>query len=139
MNQIAQHDSVSMLIRKALQRGMAFAQIRKDAGIGCGISKNERIIQEIIDLGVTALSEKEMDNMKRMFNDQSNHIQFILSNEEEFKKVNDFCNKIEAFLKSPMRIEAEKSVAQKVYFYSYRKIVMPCRRYKGQWRILYIT
>ena len=103
---------------------MAFAQIRKDAGIGCGISKNERIIQEIIELGVTALSEKEMDTMKQMFNDHSNHIQFILSNEEEFKKVNDFCNKIEAFLKSPMRIEAEKSVAQKVHFYLYSKIVI---------------
>ena len=116
VNQIAQHDSVSMLIRKALQRGMAFAQIRKEAGIGCGIYKNEQIIQEIIDLGNIALSEKEMDEMKKLFHENSNHIQFILSNEEEFMKVKEFCNKIELFLKSPMRIEAEKSVAQKVYF-----------------------
>ena len=95
---------------------MAFAQIRKEAGIGCGISRNEQITQEIIDLGNIALSEKEMAEMKKLFHDNSNHVQFILSNEEEFTKVNEFCNKIELFLKSPMRIEAETSVAKKVYF-----------------------
>ena len=102
---------------------MAFAQIRKEAGIGCGIYKNEQIIQEIIDLGNIALSEKEMDEMKKLFHENSNHIQFILSNEEEFKKVKEFCKKIELFLKSPMRIEAEKSVAQKVYFGHCSKIL----------------
>ena len=107
-----------MLITKAIQRGMAFAQIRKESGIGCGISRNEQIIQEIIDLGNIALSEKEMDEMKKLFHDNSNHVQFILSNEEEFTKVKEFCNKIELFLKSPMRIEAEKSVAQKVYIFN---------------------
>lgn len=93
---------------------MAFAQIKREGGIGSGTSRNERIIQEIKDLGIVALSEKEMDNMTQLFNDNSKHIQFILSNEEEFQKVNSFCDKIELFLKSPMRIEAEKSVAQKV-------------------------
>ena len=114
VNQIAQHDSVSMLIRKALQRGMAFAQIKRQAGLGSGISQTERIIQEIKELGIIALSEKEMDTITQLFNDNSKHIQYILSNEEEFQKVNEFCDKIEVFLKSPMRIEAEKSVAQKV-------------------------
>lgn len=118
VNQIAQHDSVSLLIRKALQRGMAFAQIKREAGIGSGISQNEQIIQEVKDLGNIALCEKEMDGMRKMFHDNSKHIQFILSNEEEFQKVNGFCDRIQSFLKSPLRIEAEKSVAQKVPFYA---------------------
>ena len=114
VNQIAQHDSVSMVIRKALQRGMAFAQIRRDSGTGSGVSQNERIIQEIKELGNVALNEKEMEKMTKLFHDNSTQIQYILSNEEEFNKVNEFCNQIDLFLKSPMRIEAEKSVTQKV-------------------------
>ena len=114
VNQIAQHDSVSMVIRKALQRGMAFAQIRKESGTGSGISHNERIIQEIKELGNIALNEKEMEKMTKLFHDNSTQIQYILSNEEEFNKVHAFCNQIDLFLKSPMRIEAEKSVTQKV-------------------------
>ena len=114
VNQIAQHDSVSMVIRKALQRGMAFAQIKRDSGTGSGASHNERIVQEVKELGNVALNEKEMEKMKKLFCDNSTQIQYILSNEEEFNKVNEFCNQIELFLKSPMRIEAEKSVTQKV-------------------------
>ena len=114
VNQIAQHDSVSMVIRKALQRGMAFAQIKRDAGTGSGASHNERIVQEIKELGNVALNEKEMEKMTKLFYDNSTQIQYILSNEEEFNKVTEFCNQIDLFLKSPMRIEAEKSVTQKV-------------------------
>ena len=126
VNQIAQHDSVSMVIRKALQRGMAFAQIRRDSGTGSGVSQNERIIQEIKELGNVALNEKEMEKMTKLFHDNSTQIQYILSNEEEFNKVNEFCNQIDLFLKSPMRIEAEKSVTQKVLFLPKFSISLNC-------------
>ena len=114
VNQIAKHDSVTLLIRKALQRGMAFAQIRRTSGIGSGALYNERIIQEIKELAIIALDGKDLEDMNKLFNDNSHHIQFVLSNQDEFQKVNEFCDKIEHFLKSPMRIEAEKSVAKKV-------------------------
>ena len=114
VNQIAKHDSVTLLIRKALQRGMAFAQIRRTSGIGSGALYNERIIQEIKELAIIALDGKDLEDMNKLFNDNSHHIQFVLSNQDEFRKVNEFCDKIEHFLKSPMRIEAEKSVAKKV-------------------------
>ena len=115
VNQIAKHDSVTLLIRKALQRGMAFAQIRRTSGIGSGALYNERIIQEIKELAIIALDGKDLEDMNKLFNDNSHHIQFVLSNQDEFRKVNEFCDKIEHFLKSPMRIEAEKSVAKKVF------------------------
>ena len=114
VNQIAKHDSVTLLIRKALQRGMAFAQIRRTSGIGSGALYNERIIQEIKELAIIALDGKDLEDMNKLFNDNSHHIQFVLSNQDEFRKVNEFCDKIEHFLKSPMRIEAEKSFAKKV-------------------------
>ena len=104
-----------MVIRKAVQRGMAFAQLRRDAGSGNGDSRNEQLIQEIKELGKLALSESEMEKMKKCF-DNSKHIQFIFSSKVEFDKVENFCSGIENFVKSPLQIKAAITVLNKVIF-----------------------
>ena len=114
VNQIAGHDSVSMVIRKALQRGMAVPQLRRNSGSGNGSSHKDQLIQEIKELGNIALSENEMKDMTKYFSDDSARIQYILSNKEEFDEVVEFCTRIEKFITSPLKIQAPEDIAKKV-------------------------
>ncbi len=52
--------------------------------------------------------------VRRIFEDTSKSVQFILSNEEEFRKVQVSCDRIQEHLRRPLQIEAEKSVAKKI-------------------------
>ena len=112
VTQIAKHDSVSLVVRRAIQRGLALTKIRMDTG--CGSS--DRLMQEIKELGDIALGSKAMKKVRTMFDDSVKDFHFILSNEEAFGKVKEFCEKIENYLRSPMEIRAEMSVLQKIVF-----------------------
>ena len=112
VKQIANHDSVSLVVRRAIQRGLALTKIRMDAG--CGSS--DRMMQEIKELGDIALGSEAMKKVRTMFDDSVKDFHFILSNEEAFGKVKEFCEKIENYLRSPMKIQAKWSVLQKIVF-----------------------
>ena len=112
VTQIAKHDSVSLVVRRAIQRGMALAKIKM--GAGCG--SPDRTIQEVKELGDIALGYEAMKQVRSMFDDNVKDFHFILSNEEAFGKVKEFSEKIENYLRSPMEIQAEWSVLQKIVF-----------------------
>ena len=110
--QIARYDSVSLVIRRAIQRGMGLAKIKREMGSG----SFNKIIQEIKDLGEAALGHQAMAEMEKMFDDYQKDFHFIMSNEEAFEKVKGFCQQIEDYLRSPMEIQAEWNVVQKIGF-----------------------
>lgn len=68
--------------RKSVQRGMAVAQLRGEKSV------QEPIVKEILSLTEKSLSSAEHQRMTTIFTDNTKNIQFILSNTEEYKKVN---------------------------------------------------
>lgn len=110
VKQIACHDSVSLVIRRAVQRGMALSKIKADAGSGPA----NTIIQELKELGNIAIGSESMKNVQTMFDDHKKDFSFMLSNEEAFEEIKTFSKKIENYLRSPMEIQAEQSIMQKV-------------------------
>ena len=138
VNQMSRHESVSVLLRRAIQRGMAISQIRRDSG-GCGGWKaaDEKIIQEILKLASITITDKakfEMlaatfqvcKNIRYLFHicvasyanfqikDTSKQVQFILSSTEEFEKIQSCCDVMQDYVRAPLRIEASKTVAKKI-------------------------
>ena len=110
VTEIARHDSVSFVVRRAIQRGMALSKIKVEGGSG---STND-LICEVKELGDIAIGQESMNKVQAMFDDHQNDFNFILSNEEAFKEVEAFSNEIENYLRSPMEIKAEHSVLQKL-------------------------
>merc|ERR1719244_419945 len=108
ISQISKHESIALVIRKSVQRGMALAQLRGEK------STQEPIIKEILALTDQALSKADHERMTTIFTDNTKKIQFILSNQQEYEKVGHLCTKIEDFMRSPLKIEAEKSLLQKL-------------------------
>ena len=101
---VPQNDPVSLVVRRAIERGMALKTIPMESGY----TGSEEIINEIIQLGTVAIGEDEM--MKKeadMFKEHGKNVHFMLSNEGFFQVVKDFCNKIEEYIRSPLHIEAE--------------------------------
>ena len=46
--------------------------------------------------------------------DTNKHVQFILSNEGEFAKIQDCCEVMQNYVRAPLKITASKTVAKKV-------------------------
>ena len=104
VHQIAENDSVSLIVRRAIERGMALKTMKMESGS----TGSEEIINEIIQLGTVAIGEDEMMKIEAdMFTENRKNIHFVLSNEGFFQRVKDFCNKIEEYIRSPLHIEAE--------------------------------
>ena len=111
VHQIAENDSVSLVVRRAIQRGMALKKIKMQSGS----TGREQIIDEIIQLGTVAIGEDEMKKKEtEIFTEYVKNFHFVLSNEESFQKVKDFCNKIEEYIRSPLHIEAEWTTIQMI-------------------------
>ena len=91
-----------------MQRGMAVSQLRGEACV------QEPIVKEIVDLAEKALSPADYQRMSDIFTDSSKNIQYILSNTEEYEKVSQLCDKIEEYMRSPLQIDAEKSLLKKM-------------------------
>ena len=104
VQQIAGSDSVSLVVRRAIQRGMALKKIKKEGG--CNIF--EQIIDEIIQLGTVVIGKNEKKKKEtEIFTEYVENFHFVFSNEESFKKVKDFSGKIEEYFTTPLRIEAK--------------------------------
>ena len=111
VHQIAKNDSVSLVVRRGIQRGMALKKIKMESGC----AGSEQIIDEIIQLGTVAIGEDEMRKKEtEIFTEYVKNFHFVLSNEESFQKVKDFCNKIEEYIRSPLHIEAEWTTIQMI-------------------------
>jgi len=108
VSQISKHESISLVIKKSVQRGMAMAQLKGKN------SQVEPIIVEILNLTEKSLTKADHERMKTIFTDESKNIQYILSNKEEYEKVTYICDKIEDFMRSPLEIHAEKSLLQRL-------------------------
>ena len=107
VSQISENDSVSLVLRRAIQRGLIFKRFNIESGCKC----SEQIIDEIIHLGTAATGEDEMnEKVTDILTDYNNNFNFLFSNEESFQKLKDFRNKIEDFIRSPLNIENEHAV-----------------------------
>ena len=106
ISQISKHESISLVIKKSVQRGMALAQL-KDRN-----AAEEPIVTQILNLSEKALSCRDHGRLLATLEDSTKNIQFILSNQEEYDKVSELCAKIENFMRSPIEIHAEKSLLQ---------------------------
>ena len=106
ISQISKHESISLVIKKSVQRGMALAQLKDKTAV------TEPILTEILNLSEKSLPKGEHERLVSTFMDNTKNIQFILSNQDEYEKVSELCNKIENFMRSPIEIHAEKSLLQ---------------------------
>ncbi len=114
VNEISHHESISVLIRRAVQRGLAVAQIRRSMNQTSWKPVKEKIIQEVIKLARLTLDKAYFEDMYGVFEDTSKSVQFVLSNESEFERIQCFCDRIQMYLRKPLQIEAEKSIARKI-------------------------
>jgi uncharacterized protein YcfJ len=109
------HDSVSVLLKRAIQRGMAISQIRRGSGKSDWKAADEKIIQEILKLASITISERaRFEELCATFQDTSKHVQFILSSEEEFGKIQGCCEVMQDYVRAPLKITASKTVAKKI-------------------------
>ena len=76
------------------------------------LAKDEPIIQEVKRLAKLSLTDKELKEINDMFEGSSKRIQFILSNEKEYGKIQNVCQKIQNYLKAPLKIEAGITTAK---------------------------
>ena len=81
VSQISKHESISLVIKKSVQRGMAMAQLKGKNSLA------EPIVTEILNLTEKALTRYDHERMSTIFKDDTKNIQFILSNREEYEKV----------------------------------------------------
>ena len=115
VKQIAENDSVSLVVRRAIQRGMALMKIKNDSDHNARYDSREPIIKEINELGSIALGNDIMKKKENeMFHDLANNFYFVLSNEEAFCKVKVFCDEIEGYIRSPLHIEVTWTTRQKM-------------------------
>ena len=106
---IARNYSISLVVKYAIQRGMALKKIKMDSGS----NSSEEIIDEIIKFGNLVIGEDEMKKTE-IFTKYAKDFHFVFSNEESFQKVQALSNKIEEYFRSPLRVEADQEILQNV-------------------------
>ena len=115
VKQIAENDSVSLVVRRAIQRGMALKKIKIDSNHNARYDSQEPIIKEINELGSIALGNDVMKKKENeIFNDLVNNFYFVFSTEEAFCKVKEFCDEIEGYIRSPLYINVARTSLQKM-------------------------
>ena len=117
VRQIAENDSVSLVVRRAIQRGMALRKIKTDNNciMNDNCNSSEQIIDEIIKLGTVAIGNDKMKRKeKEIFTEYVEKIDFVFTNEESFRNVKDLSDKIEEYIRSPLVIEAGWTAIQKI-------------------------
>ena len=111
VRQIAESDSVSLILRRTIQRAMALKKIEVESGC----ARSEQIIDEIIQLGTVAIGEHEMKKkITEIFTEYVKKIDFVFSNEKTLQYVNDFCDKIKEYIRSPLYIEHVQSTPKTI-------------------------
>ena len=105
---------------------MAVAQLRGNSG-----SNEEPLVREILSLGEKSLSGADHLKLQSTLTDNSKNIQFVLSNKDAYEevallkidanksiffstKVRSLCDKIEDYMRSPLQIDAEKTLLKKL-------------------------
>ena len=109
VRQIAENDSVSLVFRRAIQRGMIMRRFK----MKYDFNSLEQIINEMIQLPTVATGEDEMKKKEAEILTK-NVIGYELDDEKSFRNVTDFCNDIESYFRSPLRIEADRETIQKI-------------------------
>ena len=100
---IAENDSVWLIVRRAIQRGMALKKNKTQHGC----NSSEQIIDEIRQLGTVAIGEDQMKKKEtEIFTEYVKNIDYVFSNEASFQNVKDFSNKIEKYIRTPLHIKA---------------------------------
>ncbi|TRY76885.1 hypothetical protein TCAL_14728 [Tigriopus californicus] len=109
---LSNHESLAILVKRAIQRGMAVAHLTRNHRPGKSSWKpiKEKIIKEVMHLGTHVLNETDRNVLSNIFSDTSSRNQFILSNEQEFYKVQCICDHIQTFLRSPMELTARNTI-----------------------------
>ena len=111
VRQIAENDSVSLVVKRAIQRSIALKKIKNHSN--CNTS--EQIIGEIVKLGSVAIGEDLMKKKKtEIFTEYVENIDHVFSNEESVRNVKKFCDEIEEFIRSPLFINARLTANQKI-------------------------
>ena len=94
---------------------MAISQIRRESGKGDWKAADEKIVQEILKLASITLTNKDQfEELCATFQDTNKHVQFILSNEGEFAKIQDCCEVMQNYVRAPLKITASKTVVKKI-------------------------
>ena len=115
LKQITENDSVSLVVRRAIQRGMALMKIKNDNDHNARYDSREPNIKEINKLGSVALGNDIMKKKENeIFHDLVNKFYFVLSNEGAFCKVKEFCDEIEGYIRSLLYIEVVWTTLQKM-------------------------
>ena len=105
--EISQHESISFVLRKSVQRGLALAHLKDQS------ADTEPIVKEIFNLSKKALPKGDHKRLMTAFMDSTKNIQFILSNKDKYEeKINKHLRKIQDVMRSPIEINAEKSFLQ---------------------------
>ena len=111
--QIAENDSISLVVRRAIQRGMALKKLKSETD--CTSPEQIEIIDEIVQLGTVAIGEEEMKKIEvEIFTDYVKQIDYVFSHEKSYRNVIDFCLKIEEYIRSPLHLEAEWTSLRKI-------------------------
>jgi len=87
---------------------MAVAQLRGNS------TEQEPLVREILSLGEKSLGAADYLKLQTTLTDNTKNIQFVLSNKDEYEKVRSLCDKIEDYMRSPLQIDAEKTLLKKL-------------------------
>ena len=98
--EISKHESVSLVIRKSIQRGIALAEIRGEH------APNDLLTQKIFELANLCLNAAEIDEFRLFLR---GNCEQILSDETQYTKVENFCMKIERAVSTQIQINMNKT------------------------------
>ena len=111
IRQITENDSVSLVVRRAIQRGIALKKIKTQSNF----NSSEQIIDEIVKLGSVTIGEDLMKKkITEIFRPYVENIDYVFSNEESVWNVKKLCDEIEEYIRSPLLIQAQLKTNQKI-------------------------
>ena len=111
-HQIAENDSVPLIVKRAIQRAMVLESLKAKESYS---SSSEQIIEEIFQLGTLAIGEDLMKKKKtKIFEKYVDQIDDVFSNKESYQSVKDLGDEIESYIQSPLVIEAESTTIKKI-------------------------
>ncbi len=118
VNQLCYESSTSVLIQRAIQRGMAVSQIKgkmqRQTKKGPA-AMDEGLIKTVLGLSSKLLGAERSKKLAETFDEADKKIQFMLSNKKEFEKIQDICVQMEKSVTEPLKLTMEKSLAKKVF------------------------
>ena len=98
--EISKHESVSLVIRKSIQRGIALAEITGEH------APNDLLTRKIFELASLCLNAAEIDEFRLFLR---GNCEQILCDETQYTKVENFCMKIERAVSTQIQIDMNKT------------------------------